>query len=374
MLRFCFLLCFVLLPAMPLQARSPERMHYLGENSGDEVDMQGKARQPFVIDRADWPRWGEAAIRWGLPKGARLQGFLMLGHNKQKPSHLLLRYTTAPVEVRYDPEKERMIFYRFDYTERGRPPRLREIERQKLEYYDLVEPSGGDPFGIGHPTLFLDFGAGGTFYGGYRTDILVLDDALYDFTPEGFGRVVLADDILADGRFAVVASDDRWGNYFLGCGQCGPLVPVVVVWRDNDWQEACREFIPYYEQRMVFYRERPGKDDGPVRLPRFLHWRTNLLLNLLQIGRVDEAQAVYDAMLEEGARISQQALAQEKDPNQLSILQEEASFLDNVRKDIGPLFEVVRSAPERACGLRAIGSQKRHPYGAIRRSRHFGGP
>ena len=372
MLRFCLLLLLVLFSAVSSQARSPDQMHYLGENSGEAVDMQGKAKQSFVIDRTDWPRWGEAAVEEGLPKDSRLQGFMMLGHGGT-PDHLLLQNTTAPADVKYSPEDEQLNFYRFDYDGRGAKPRLHEIGRLGLAVYRLIEPSGGDPFGIGRPTLFLDYDEGGTFYGGHAMEMLVLGDQIYDFTPEGFGRVILADDILADGRFAVVASDDRWGNYFLPCGQCGPLVPVVVVWRDNDWQEACREFIPYYEQRMAFYRKAPAKDDGPVELPRFLHRRTNLLLNLLQIGRVDEAQAIYDAMLEEGARISQQAQAQEKDQQQLSVLREEAQFLDNVRKDIGPLFEVVRAEPKRACGLRAIDSQKRHPYGAIRRSRLFGG-
>lgn len=341
----------------PAQARDPASFQYLGETGGDAADPQGGPDTPFLVPQSHWPDWIAGLtdrLRQAQPEGSRLAQQLLFRAGADYPARLALVWDRRNRKDRMPDDG--MVFELYDLVV-GDDGTVTETKRLGAEDWlvKLVAPSGGDPFGTGKPLLFIEFGSGGTGYTGYELSLLALGAEIDEIDPRDRGRMILAGDLQRDGRFALVSSNDRWGNYFRGCGQCGPLVPVVSVWRDGGFAEACRDFQVYYEARMDFsYRAmRNGRERAS--LETFFENRATLVLNLLQAGRLEEAAYEYGLMIDEADGVRQQLGEANADVPQYrhDLDVEAAAWRQRLQADFEPLFRNAGMAADRACPLQA---------------------
>lgn len=279
-------LCIVVLTlvaALPARARDRDELQYLGQNTGAPVDPALRRRLAYA--QADEPAWVLKALVGQHPK-RRPPAQHLLFHQSERPTYV------AAVWRGGWPADSKFVLYR---VTPGTPPRLKPVGTWEDERLAIVEPSGQDVHRDGTPVLFLEEGSGGSGYEGYRLHIFRLEDAVRDVTPPL--RTVWAEDIDDDGVVEVASSDDRWANLFHGCGQCGPLVPVISVWRDGAYRPACRDKAAFLRERMARIRQWL-KDDGSLP-PEFqmAGWAELTLLHL-QLGEADAAQDLYQATLD----------------------------------------------------------------------------
>ncbi|WP_370155180.1 hypothetical protein [Ferrovibrio sp.] len=356
--------------AAPALARDPATFHYLGETAGDPADPQGGPDTPFLVPQRHWPHWMAAltaALQKSQPAGATLVQQLLLRAGADHPARLALVWDLRDTA---DPARGGAMVFEIHDVAIAADGTVAPAKRLSAEDWlvRIVEPSGGDPFGTGRPLLFVEFGSGGSGYAGYELSVLALGAEIDEITPRDSGRPILAADLQRDGRFALVSSNDRWGNYFRGCGQCGPLVPVVSVWREGGLAEACRDFQAYYEARMDFsYRAmRSGRERGSIE--DFLWNRAELVLNLLQAGRLEEAAYEYGLMIDEADGVRRQLGEARADQPQYrqGIDSAAAEWLQRVQADFEPLFRAVGAAADRACPLQA-GEGPARAYGFVAR-------
>ena len=116
----------------------------------------------------------------------------------------------------------------------------------KKELLEIVVLTGTWKDGDGMPSVVLWQGSGGSGYRGYTIRILKLSAGVEDVTPKALGRPIRVEDLDGDSRFELISSDDRWANFYYGCGACGPRVPIVLERVSDGFQPACRSYMSYY--------------------------------------------------------------------------------------------------------------------------------
>ncbi len=158
------------------------------------------------------------------------------------------------------------------------------------EMVAIVDPSGQDVFPDHVPALFLDDASLGSSYQGYRHHILRLGDKVEDVTPPL--RTLWAD--LHKGTLTAMSSDDRWGHFFLPCGQCGPLVPVISEWRDGRFHPVCNKYQEFLHAHLKLARKQASKTDDVI------YNTADALLNAtllqLQLGQPKQARVSYQKL------------------------------------------------------------------------------
>ncbi len=354
------------LAAEPQQpSRTPTQLQYLGENTGRSVADAGLA--PYRLALHDLPRRA-GLLRQSLwaeqPKGTRIGQQAWFQRNGRL-THLAILWDLSDAiwpEQGENRLERLLVLHRL--SDDGVAVRAEKLIQATDEHIRIVEPSGSDPFDEGVGLLFLDFGSGGSDASGYQMAILRLDDQLSDATPSGYGRVVLADYLPPQGQFAVVAADDRWRGYGLGCGQCGPIVPVVLVRRQGQYEEACAAFPAYYQTRIGFSQERVSDGSERRSLGDFFDNQVKLILYYAQIGRLVEAQAHYRALPKE----SEAVIAASIRDGRLSLAeadrrqQQRTDLLAALVRDIGPILTSAE-ASTRSCRLQSrVGNGASEPY------------
>lgn len=265
------------------QARPRKDLQYLGENTGDAVVLD-RAR-PFAYGTGTEPAWLPAALthlKNKQPPGTKLEQHLLF-HNGKTPTFL------AAV---WKGDNRHFALYQIRSVS---PFRVKVVQSLQDEYMKLVEPSGMNSFGDGVAApLFVEQGSGGSGFDGYRLFVFRLDKTATDVSPPL--RPVWAEDLDGDGIAEIGASDDRWGSFFHGCGQCGPLVMVVHRWRHGQYVPACRDFPDLLAARIDLMRIGPDKVLSDA-------WEVGYILvsqalDHLQMGNAALAQARYQDALQ----------------------------------------------------------------------------
>lgn len=196
--------------------------------------------------------------------------------------------------------------------------------------------------------------------------IFRLSRGVFDVTPDWAGRSEWILDIDGDGDFEVIPSDDRWFGFFFGCSHCGPWVTVVLDRTDGAFVPACRSYPKIFEalgeNRLATLRD-PERDHNPWLL---FEYRIGAALELAQIGRVDEAQALYDETLRLSAeRRSKGVWLQDErwDP---------AAYEEQTKAVFGPLLRGAAEFADTSCSVSAVRAESTHS-GLIRRIESFRG-
>ena len=251
--------------------------------------------------------------------------------------------------------------------------RLKFVRGLKKLYVSIKEISGQDIAGDGVPHLILDYSSGGLWYALSGIRIYRLERNSVDVTPDWAGRAEYFLSLGTEKVPALIVSDDRWGGFFHGCSQCGPLFQVVMRWSPKGFAPVCRNHPEYYEKRIESWkrsRARWEKDwekdpSGYPKVDPYLVVLETIIatsFNLLQMGRWEEGRTQYQvAMNEAFGRGAKGWGISEKD------------FLfwkDAVEKNFSPAVDAVASFPDIGCPLMAYrGSGV--PIGLIKRARSF---
>lgn len=172
--------------------------------------------------------------------------------------------------------------------------RLTPILRLQDDRVSMVEPSGLDVFPDHVPAVFVDVGSGGSGYDGYAQHVFRIEShGVKEVTPDL--RTPWVD--VVDGRLMAMSSDDRWASFVIGCGQCGPFVPVVQEWRDGAFRTACKTWPKLIldrldaQDRFIALAE---QENFPLRV---MDERLKKALLLLQLGRGAEGGALFDEVM-----------------------------------------------------------------------------
>lgn len=305
--------------------RSPEQRQHLGETTGTPVDTSIPRALAYGAD--DEPPWVAPVL--GKLTTNRPAGYAVV-------QHLLFRRQGTPTFLAVIWQSDSLFdrkfaLYRIDGTT---PPRLKIVRELDDAFYEMVEPSGQDIHGDGVAPLFLEQGSGGTSLYGYRLHALKLARSPKNISPSL--RPIMVEDLDGDGTWEIVASDDRWANFFFPCGQCGPLVPVVYVWRDGAYRMACDRYRPLVRDRIALFAEPPDFDGWPPRDQARLDMERALLY--LQAGDAAAAQGLY-------RRTVERLRLDESEDAKTLLRQVEAGF--------GPLMKASTALAVRTCPVQA---------------------
>lgn len=270
--------------ATDVSARSQEELQYLGETSGTAT-VASVAKRHTIPDAA-LPQW----LRSALAK----QSGTLYGAACERRQNLVFQRNEIPAFVATawscgDDYRGLLTIHR---VLRGNGLRL-EV-RGEGGKFTIVEPSGSVVLPNDAISLFVDEASGGSGYEGYQQHIFRLADTVEDITPPL--RTIWAETI--DGTLQVMSSDDRWANFFSGCGQCGPLIPVISAWKDGHFSPACRQHPVVIETRLRNYTQYAAEAEarGEFAL-KVAEYRLNVALLLLQLGRGAEGRAAYENTL-----------------------------------------------------------------------------
>jgi len=236
----------------PAEARDRKSLQYLGETGGDEIpldDMQHRALAYSASERPQWLNRILAKLQARRGPGAELAQMVLFRQNG-KPTYLVLGWRN---DNSSDDPNNVVEIHRVHVVSQ-RKVLLHKLWQAGEFSVRIVEPTGHDVYGNGLPAVFIEVGSGGSGYSGYELLVLRLGRTLSSLTPTEYRvRPIIAADLLEDGRHALVASDDRWAQYFYGCGQCGPFIPAVFVWRYGRYKPACRDFRRYFQERIALF-------------------------------------------------------------------------------------------------------------------------
>lgn len=273
----------ILLAAPPAHARDLRELLSLGQNTGIRVDAA--VPRPGAYSQAEEPPWLMKALTRQHPK-RHAPAQRLVFRRAGKPTY------AAAVWTGEWPANSKFVLYRIAAASQPHLQPVLELAEHRLA---IVEPSGQDVHGDRTPVLFLEQGSGGSGYEGYRLHIFRLEDEVRDVTPPL--RTVWAEDIDGDGVVEVASSDDRWANFFHGCGQCGPLIPVISMWRDGAYRPACRD-KPEFIAESIAILKKWLQEPEQMLLGEFeaTAWEEIALLHL-QAGHSAEAKAVHEEFL-----------------------------------------------------------------------------
>ncbi|MBS4049529.1 MAG: hypothetical protein KG075_24505 [Alphaproteobacteria bacterium] len=329
------------------QTRKRQALQYLGETTGVPVADDG--RSPYRLPASALPHDSATLLSQLLekqPKGTKVWQHAIFLHNGE-PGYLAVVWNMYDAET--PPYGRQLQIYRLVRNSDKLEPVL--VVEKHEEHVSIVEPSGSDPYGEGAGLLFVDFGSGGTGFQGYSQHIFRLDAVLTEITPREYGRPILADE-LEPGHFTVIASDDRWGNYFAGCGQCGPLIPVVLRRENGRYVEACSAHPGYYDVRIAWRLEKIANREERHSVEEFLSNRTELMLNYIQSGRLVEARRHFDEMASGSATLLQERSEKWDAARRAEGARYRERMLGRIVSDFEPVLAAAE-ASSRPCRLRA---------------------
>lgn len=213
---------------------------------------------------------------------------------------------------------------------------LERVITEEGAIYEITEPSGQDVFPDHVPALFVDEASGGSGHEGYTQHLYRLDKEVVEVTPPL--RTAWIEQ--REGELMAMSSDDRWGNFFLSCGQCGPLIPVISVWKDGKFHAACRQHPDLIRQRIAnglaqAKKEIAAGDEAPSPL-----YAADALLSVtllhLQLGEVGQAKKTYGQLL---------TLVR------TSPLLQNDSWAKNLKESVEPFFAEAKGNASHACPL-----------------------
>lgn len=337
---------------LPADARDRESLQYLDSTDGDKISLNDRHRRALAYSVNERPPWLKRVVaklqaRRG-PNAELTQLVLFKQHGK--PTYLVLGWLNDKGSIFRTVEIHRIKLIA--------PQKviLQGIWEAREWLVHIVEPTGHDVYGDGLPTVFIEIGSGGSDYSGYRLLVLRLGRTLRSLEPVGYQlRPIIAADLLGDGRHALVASDDRWAQYFYGCGACGPFVPTVFVWRKGSYRPACKDFRRYFRERIALikpYMKEPAGEDASYTSWKNVEYETDIILSLIQMGRVDEGIARYHAMIER---------ARSNDAPGHVEPYFDPETVEDVARDIGPAIEAATLHSTAACPLLETPSEGAHP-------------
>lgn len=224
-------------------------------------------------------------------------------------------------------------------------------------------PSGNWADDDGAPMLVVGSGEG-TFYGSYRINVFRLGKTVRDITPEGFGRPILVQVLHGDSGHRIVASDDRWGNFFAGCGGCGPHVPIVLARESGGYRPACREFRAYYDFALQNSKAYLEQKASTLSYLDNLELRTTDALDMAQVGDVQDGRKYFQDALATATKAMEEDEARGMDVTYIK------PTILAAQKTFSAVFDAAIGHMDAPCPISAIGRTGDHP-GAEARSRHF---
>ncbi|MGE4221499.1 MAG: hypothetical protein AB7G39_18800, partial [Alphaproteobacteria bacterium] len=191
------------------------------------------------------------------------------------------------------PSQDKMYFELHQVTV-VTPTNVRLTWRSGLEARNLsiVEPSGQNVHKDDLPILYLAASEKESGFAKEELHVILLDRASVRLMTREPVRPVRAMDLDGDGRYALIASDDRWGSLFEECLLCGPLVPLLYTWNRTEYRSDCRWYPDYFEQRAKLLERRIAAAPD-LTLPTYLGLRMEMVLGLLQGGRMEDAEKVF---------------------------------------------------------------------------------
>ncbi|CCG42729.1 exported hypothetical protein [Magnetospirillum molischianum DSM 120] len=264
--------------------RSAESRQYLGETSGTRLHSSRPRAQAFAD--SDAPRWLRSALAkqsLTIQDDPCKRRETLIFQHKREPTFVAATWSCGSV---YDG-------YLSIHRVRG-GNRLELVYSLQGGELTIVEPSGRDVIPDHAALLFVDEASGGSGYEGYRHHILRLAGDVEDITPPL--RTVWSE--LMDDKLVVMSADDRWANFFYGCGQCGPLIPVISVWMNGHFRESCRIHPEIIEARLNNYiRDAAEAEANGAFILDVAELKLNVALLLLQLGRGADGRAAFDSLL-----------------------------------------------------------------------------
>jgi len=334
--------------ALPAGAQVKETYQDLGQVGGNAVDVN--VDRPLAYSRKQEPAWVAAAVKDALRQ--------IKVTRRGEVQHMLFKYKGKPgfLAVTWQGGLFEGAFGLFRVTPGKPKPKLTILSNLHSGWYSILEPSGMDVYPDHLAPLFVKIAKGGSSWLGYGMMIARLGEHAEDVTPPL--RTVWAGDVEGDGVVQVLSSDDRWGNFFRGCGQCGPLFPVVWLWRGDAYGPACRERPRAIQERLQWYEDNVGTFDPKTELLVIVESRIQAAMLLLQLGEPEQARSRYAQALTllrtaAGAGGAKAGEWQE--------------WLASVEESFGPAIEQAAAAKDSPCPLLAVKSRGAHP-GAVKRS------
>lgn len=262
-------------------ARSPQEMQYLGETTGAEIS-ESRSR-PHALLPSQWPEELRNALKAFEGEAGRSGCVLRNALAIQRDGAFSVLASTWGCQ-------SGQLFT----LHRLRNGKLDLVRRLHESSVTLVEPSGMDVFPDRVPALFVDVGSGGSGYEGYGQHVFRVEaTGIKEVTPAL--RTPWVD--VVDGSLVAVSSDDRWGNFFRTCGQCGPHLPVIQEWRDGAFRPACKSRPVLIERRIVLEDEVAAKAESEGDELGVVESRLGKALLFLQMGRGGEGRAAYEDVL-----------------------------------------------------------------------------
>lgn len=321
-------------------ARDPEEFQYLGETSGTAIRTSVATRQTVADESL--PPWLKSALAEQIvtlhdTPCQRRQNLVF--QQSGRPTFVATTWSCGDVYRGY------LTIHRVSDGNRLSLESSRDGGK-----FTIVEPSGSEVLPNDAAALFVDEASGGSGYEGYRQHIFRLASKVEDVTPPL--RTVWAENI--EGKLLVMSSDDRWANFFSGCGQCGPLIPVISVWKDGHLGPACRQYPSLIEARLRDFSQYAAAAEAKGAPPlQVAEYKLNIALLLLQLGRGAEGRAAYESTLvwlqQKGAETGMEADRSRRD------------WSKRLEDALGPTIAEASQLTDQQCPLTAAHGSDNHP-------------
>jgi hypothetical protein len=222
---------------------------------------------------------------------------------------------------------------------------VRKVESLKLW---MTGATGLDVFGDGIPAIFLAYDDGGNMIINRGMMVFRLTQDSVDVTPFGDGAIVKLPEEKNGVKPDLMGYDHRWTQFFAGCGTCGMLFHLPLMWQDGRYLPACRSFPAYYEDEIASEREylaaNPDLDTGS-----YLMSTVRIAFQYAQLG---EPEAAFAALTEgfDAAR-RRPFVVKHPIPGEGTLEQR----IWKIRTAIYPVLEAARAGRDLPCPLLAYG-------------------
>ena len=329
-----------------------------GPASSAEEIKQPLPPPPLAYTKADQPSWLPRVLNRLVKKKRWILEDHRLFRQAGKPTFLALIWKTRRLSGH-----GHMELYKVRFISQ-RNVRLNFVRGYMDQHLSIEEPSGHDFGGDGVPFLFLSYGSGGSWYRGYGIRVYRLVRNSVDVTPDWAGRADKFISLGPDKGYALIVSDDRWGGYFFGCGQCGPRFDMVMRWTAKGFRPECKDHPDHYEQNIESYKRwsKSSSSTWPTPMRHSLWLGVAIAFNKLQMGHFNEGKALYQETLQKARERGAMGWGEsEKEFNH---------WLNAVEKDFGPAVSAAIARPDLSCPLMAYRGEGAHP-GTVERIEHF---
>lgn len=299
---------------------------------------------------------------WVAPFVERLRREKGLGHRHHK--HLLFKPSLGrqyfAVIWRTD-YRYRFELYRIAETSQGH--RAVGIIDEIMDHPSISAPTGTWVNANGASMLVVTLGSGSS-YTGHHLRIFRLGKVVREVTPTEVRRPIRVQDLDGSGRYRVIASEDRWGNFFQTCSGCGPLIPIVLEINEGGYRPACRKARAYYEEGIRRTREFLDEKAADERYLGGLDERTYIALMMAQMGDVDAGRRYFLKWLD----VAVKAVEREKTPGDDK--KHVSGIISAAENTFPAVFDEASRFEYSQCPLSAVDLPGNHP-GAVARARHF---